>query len=95
MRRYETHVGLTLEQREAEGIHSVLLYSPETAKNAKPLYAGTDKAEATALFNYTKEHYEQRQMAAEFTCDDPECTNRGKHTAEAHVLFVRWQGTNG
>ena len=56
---YLTHVGLTvtLEQDGASFLTAI------TGDRKKPLYEGEDKAEAQAVFDAVKEHYEQRAFA--------------------------------
>ena len=87
--KFQTHVGLILEWMEKDGLQCVLFYSKETKEHPKVLYEGRSVTEAKEMFDYTKAVYEQHAIAAEFLCDEQACSQRGRHSAEAHVPYVR------
>ena len=88
---YTTHTDppLTLEWRVDEGMQRVVFFSDETKAQPKVLFEGRSADEAQEVFDYTVDHYEQRKALAGVLCDLPGCEQRGRHSAEAHVSYLR------
>lgn len=58
---YATHVGLTVTLEQDGDVFLTAI----TGERKKPLYEGQDRAEAQAVFDAVKEHYEQRKFAVD------------------------------
>jgi hypothetical protein len=93
MATHNTHVGLVLAWTQAGKQHRVTI----TGEHEKVLYEGDDMGKAKAVWDYTKEHYEQRRVAREFdeqeggNCTEPDCPSKGephKTHLEGFVPYV-------
>ena len=70
MAKYVTHTSpaLTLEMSRHDLIYRVTI----TGDRTKLLYEGRDAARALEVYDYTKEHYEQRRLALELDGEEAE-----------------------